>query len=148
MKKTNSKQVREAIVKMIMDNATDWVNDNREYFREDPNRAQFADIDPQNRDEFPKLCDLIRYEFYIEKVENDKLYRAGRTTRQELFEDWARGLASAIPTDFWTYHEDPRDILGDILEQTETERRKYTEEQSALLLTRLIYREIEANATR
>ena len=148
MRRTNTKQVKEAIIKMIMENATVWVNENREYFAEDPKRKQYAGIDPTNRATFPQLCDLILSQFYIEKVENDNRWNAGRTTRQELFEDWARGLTSAIPSDFWTYHEDPRDILGDILEQTEAERKKYTEEESALLLTRLIYREIVGHATK
>lgn len=60
-----------------------------------------------------------------------------------IFEDWARGLA--LGGVFLYYYNKPAvDVLGDILEETAEERARYSEQQAEELLTRLIYREIEA----
>ena len=63
----------------------------------------------------------------------------------KVFEDWAQGLPSCGLADFWAYNPDPREVLGDILEETENERNRYTMEEAAAQLTYLIYREITAN---
>lgn len=62
-----------------------------------------------------------------------------------VFEDWAQGLPSCGLCDFWAYNPDPREALGDILEQGKEERNRYTMEDAAAMLTYLIYREITAN---
>ena len=58
----------------------------------------------------------------------------------EAFKDFASGL----PNDLFDYIAvgDTVKLVGDMLEQTEAERAKYTDSQACDLLTYLIYREI------
>lgn len=60
----------------------------------------------------------------------------------KVFEDWTQGLPSCGLADFWAYNPDPREVLGDILEETETERNRYTMEEAAAQLTYLLYKVI------
>jgi len=62
----------------------------------------------------------------------------------KAFEYWCSGLPGVIDTDY--YLSKAVDTLGDILEETETERSRYTETAAEQLLTRLIFREIKAAA--
>ena len=59
-----------------------------------------------------------------------------------IFEDWARGLA--LGSLFCYYYNRPaKDDLAKILEESEEEKAKYTEQEAEECLTRLIYREME-----
>lgn len=62
-------------------------------------------------------------------------------TWQDAFIDWSKGLPSIFDT---SYHcgACAVDLLGDMLEETEEERNRYTEEQAEDMLDRLIFREI------
>lgn len=64
-----------------------------------------------------------------------------------IFQDWASGLALGGLFCYW-YNRPAVKDLGDILEETEEERSKYTESEAERLLTLLIYREMERAATR
>lgn len=68
---------------------------------------------------------------------------------QDAFTQWAQGLSGGGVFDFWTYRDglNPVEILGDILEETETEKARFNEDQAAEMLTNLIYREIFASAS-
>lgn len=59
-----------------------------------------------------------------------------------IFEDWARGLALGGLFCYY-YNRSAVDDLGRILEETEEEKLKYSEQQAEETLTRLIYRELE-----
>lgn len=59
-----------------------------------------------------------------------------------IFEDWARGLALGGLFCYY-YNRSAKDDLGEILEETEEEKSKYTEMEAEEMLTRLIYREME-----
>lgn len=59
-----------------------------------------------------------------------------------IFEDWARGLALGSLFCYY-YNRSAADDLAEILEETEEEKAKYTEQQAEETLTRLIYREME-----
>lgn len=65
----------------------------------------------------------------------------------KVFEGWAQGLPSCGLADFWAYNPDPREVLGDILEETETERNRYTTEEAAAQLTYLLYKVITDTKT-
>lgn len=58
-----------------------------------------------------------------------------------IFLDWTQGLPTALDCCYW-YNRSAVDDLGAILEETEAEKAKYTEEEAGLLLTKLIYREL------
>ena len=59
-----------------------------------------------------------------------------------IFLDWARGLALGGLFCYY-YNRSAKDDLGAILEETEEEKAKYTEQQAEEMLSRLIYREME-----
>ena len=59
---------------------------------------------------------------------------------QNLFTDWLQGLPSGGLGDF--YVEPCKPLLASILEETEEEADRYTEEDAETLLAYLIYREV------
>ena len=64
-----------------------------------------------------------------------------RRNEQEVFVEWCAGLPSIIDTCYY-YNRSAVEDLGDILEETEEERNRYTEAQAEETLSRLIYREV------
>lgn len=64
------------------------------------------------------------------------------TSEQNIFIEWASGLPSIIDTCYY-YNRPAVTDLGDILEETETERARFTEAEAENLLSILIYREIK-----
>lgn len=68
--------------------------------------------------------------------------RATEASEGIMFKEWCQGLPSVLDTCYY-YNRPAVDDLGDILEETEAERSKYTEDQAAEILTKLIYREIK-----
>ena len=60
-----------------------------------------------------------------------------------IFKDWAQGLALGWLFCYY-YNRSAVEDLGAILEETEAEKQKYSEQEAEELLTRLIYREMEA----
>lgn len=64
-----------------------------------------------------------------------------RRNEQEVFVEWCAGLPSILDTCYY-YNRSAVADLGDILEETEEERNRYTEAQAEEMLTRLIYREV------
>ena len=68
-----------------------------------------------------------------------KLYELRRCgSYQEAFIDWMRGLPCSVASDIF-YHSEARQILGDILKETEAERNKYSEERAEWVLCSLIW---------
>lgn len=57
------------------------------------------------------------------------------------FEEWCSGLCSAIDTSY--YLNSAVDTLGDILEETEEERGKFSEMQAEELMTSLLFRTLQ-----
>ena len=57
------------------------------------------------------------------------------------FEYWCRGLPSIIDTCYF-YNRSAKDDVAEILEETEEEKNRYTEDDAGKLLTRLIYKEV------
>lgn len=58
------------------------------------------------------------------------------------FESWAQGLPSIIDTCYY-YNRSAVDDLGQILEETEAEKARFTEREAESKLTWLIYRELK-----
>ena len=59
--------------------------------------------------------------------------------------DWCSGLPGVLDTCYY-YNRSAVDDLGAILEETDEERARYTEEQAEKMLTTLIYRELKKGA--
>ena len=66
-----------------------------------------------------------------------------RHSMQLEFESWCQGLPSILDTCYY-YNRSAIDDLGSILEQTEAEKNKYTEQQAVQRLTYLLFRELKA----
>lgn len=77
--------------------------------------------------------------YIMARFEREK--RGERGTREELFFDWCAGLPSVLDTCYY-YNRSAVDDLGAILEETDAEKARYTEQQAEKMLTRLIYAEL------
>lgn len=121
MLKTNSKQAKENIRAYILANYCEEYNEGE-------------DVNPESISEVKQaICEA----FYEEKAKHDNR----RLSHQALFIEWAQGLPSVLDTCYY-YNRSAVKDLGDILEETEEERNRYSETQAEDLLTRLIYREL------
>lgn len=133
MLKTNSKKaianLRSYIVENIGQELFDELVESKEY--QAPNEKSSFDI----------AADFIYFCFKKEMLEHDSRYKANRINELELFERWGQGLASAFNFDYYLGGQ-AVDDLGDILEETEEEKNRYSYQQAEELLTYLIYREI------
>lgn len=118
MLKTNSKQARENIRKYILDRF-DSSNYNIEK-------------EPEG---FGEVSAFILETFRDEKTNWQKIPEV------DLFADWAAGLPSVLDTCYY-YNRSAVDDLGEILNETQAERDKYSEDKAQKLLSYLIYREL------
>lgn len=116
MIRTNSKKARENIKKYILDN----------YSPENYGLPETAD--------FKTAAANILDVFHEEKPRN-------KGNEQEIFIEYCAGLPSILDTCYY-YNRSAVDDLGAILEETDEEKSKYSEQDAERLLTILIYREL------
>ena len=139
MLRSNSKQARENIRAYIVSHF-DGTNYEPEFdYIEQARKDNAQGI--RNVDIFSMVAHAIAATFYDEKCRYDSRFNAGRLSRYDLFEDWCAGLPSILDTCYY-YNRSAVDDLGNILEESDTEKAKYTEQQAEKRLTQLIYREI------
>lgn len=124
MLKTNSKQARENIKAYVM------------------HHINFEAYEMEDPKTFKEAANRIMETFYDEKCKYDKRYHMGRISEWELFKDWCQGLPTLLDTCYY-YNRSAVDDLGDILEETEEEKTRFTEEAAEERLTYLIYRELK-----
>lgn len=122
MLKTNSKQARENI---------------RNYIIKNFDASGYTETPPE------KWEDIAR--FILETFESEKYYslefiRAHKMRYLDVFIDWCAGLPSVLKTKY--YLNSAVDILGAILEETESEKARYTEMAAEKMLSSLIYMEL------
>ena len=124
MLKTNSKKAKENIKSYILniyDDTADYSNCGI-----DTNTSNWEDVKKNIKDifylEYGRHVDFYKGEYYA-------------------FKNWCQGLPSIIDTCYY-YNRSAIKDLGDILEETEEEKEKFTEEQAEEKLTYLIYREV------
>lgn len=122
MLRTNSKAVKEKIREYILNHYCKVAEDYKLRPTED----------------FDEAATHIMYYFFLEKVKLDK--RKHFTTYQ-LFKDWLSGLAILIDTDYFVKPV-AKEIVAEWLEESETEKDKYTESQAEDLITKLLFREL------
>ena len=122
MLRTNSKKAREAV---------------RAYIAEKTRGQDGAEVKG-----FKEAAEVIAKEWDAYKYQG--LSRQFKYSIADAFEHWAGGL----PNDLFDYIAagDAVKLVGDILEQTEAERSKYSDSQACDLLTYLIFREISKAA--
>ena len=102
------------------------------------NTSDFENYGINKPSTFKETADFIIRTFHDEKVRHDKR----NMSFQDYFTEWMQGLPSFGIGDFYYYGTDAKTILMQILEETESEANKYTDEESCKLLTWLIYREL------
>lgn len=126
MLRMNSKKVNESIKNYILENI------DRDYIEE----VTGKEVDKLTYSEIKAALRSIVFE------EKEKLHcLRGRRGKYYFFEEWASGLPSALDAMYY-YNISAVDLLGDILEETEEERNRYTERQAEEMLTKLLFREI------
>lgn len=135
MLKTNSKKAMENIKKEIMDSYETAA----EYFTFEGREA---------KTNFNEICADILEAFRVEKLENNCYYITGRASKSELFMDWMQGLPTAFPVADDIFLKSAIDFLGDVLEETEEEKARYTEDKAEKLACNLLYRELEKGASK
>ena len=121
MLKTNSKKAKENLINYIIDNFSP---------------EGYTDTPPE---EWGEIATFIINTFRSEKYSRPEDYRYYNNNELTAFIDWAQGLPSVLDTCYF-YNRSAIDDLGAILEETETEKKKYNETDAEQLLTRLIYK--------
>jgi hypothetical protein len=119
MLKTNSKKAHENIRNYIIENFTP---------------ENYTDTPPTDYNGIAKFI----YDCFIQQsfsTPEDKRYF--NNNEWKAFLHWASGLPSVLDTRYF-YNRSAVEDLGNILEQTETERSKYEESAAEKLLTLLI----------
>lgn len=116
MLKTNSRQAKENLRNYIM---TSW------------------NLDPEDQGKtWAETKEDIKESFYFQAYSS--VYER-RQNKQEAFKNWLSGLPHGLGDFFLCQAVED---LGNILNQTEAERNRYTEDQASELLAYLIYKEV------
>lgn len=123
MLKTNSKKAVENIRNYIIDNFT---------------AENYTDTPPT---EWHEIATFIYNTFRSEKWNCKADFQYYRNNEWKAFLDWCSGLPSVLDTCYF-YNRSAVEDLGNILEETATERKQYEESMAENLLTMLIYNEI------
>lgn len=124
MLKSNSKKAHENIKQYIIDNFTP---------------ENYTDTPPESFDE---IASFILGTFRSEKYNAPEDFQYYQKSEFAAFADWCAGLPSLLDTCYY-YNRSAVDDLAAILEESEAEKQRFTEEEAENLLTTLIYREIK-----
>jgi hypothetical protein len=124
MLKTNSKIFRNKVKQFIIDNY-----DSSNYDEGSPEAMATT---------LPEIAKIIFAE--CKRVESYQLEHYRSYTMQNAFDDWVRGLPTEFSCQFFLGIA--VDVLGDMLEQTQAEREKYSQSQAEDLLIYVMYREL------
>lgn len=133
MRRTNSKETMEAIKNAIMES----YEAAEEYYTYDGKEA---------KTDYNDICKDILTAFENEKVEYDCQYRAVRISKYSLFRDWIAGLPTAFPVSNDIFLGSAVDWLADILDETEEEKARYTDDKAEATACDLLYRELTKHA--
>ena len=124
MLRTNTKKARQNVRDYIFTWAADYMRDDYD-----------ADFSTDR-----ELCAMIGRAFEKEACyANNIRMHGGRWF--DIFKDWTQGLPIGGLFCYW-WNRSAHDDLATLLEETPAEAARYTEEQAADCLTRLIFREV------
>ena len=120
MLKTNSKKTKENLKNYIVNNF---------------DGTGYTETQPGTWEEIaPFIIDTFRSEKY-HLIEDIRYYHGNECA---AFLDWCAGLPSVLDTCYY-YNRSAVDDLGAILEETENEKSKFTEQEAEKRLTLMIY---------
>lgn len=94
---------------------------------------------------FEEIAQFIYRTFREEKYSMMEDFRYYHHNEFNAFLDWCSGLPSVLDTCYY-YNRSAVEDLAVILEETEAEKSRYTEDEAETRLTQLIYREIKRSA--
>ena len=135
MRRSNSKEAMEAIKNAIIESY-------------EAAEEYYTYCGKEAKTDYNDICKDILTAFENEKVKYDCQYRAGRVSKYNLFCDWMAGLATALPASDDIFLGSAVDWLADILDETEEEKDRYTEEKAESTACYLLYRELTKHATK
>lgn len=142
MLRTNSKKANENVKKYIIDNfitdGYEGYNTQIDFYVEVVNNNGINPQTGEKVDIFSVAKHCIKTIAFSEVMKWEEQRGASQF---EAFKSWCQGLPSLLDTCYY-YNRSAKKDLAQILEETETEADKYTEEQAEEVLTRLIYRQI------
>lgn len=133
MRKLNCKEVNEALKKEIIDS----YESAEEYYTYDG---------AEMKTEYNDICKDILKSFEREKLNNDLAYKAGKVRKQDLFIEWMSGLPSSFPVSCDIFLGYATEWLGNILDETETEKQKYSDSKAERTACLILYRELNKHA--
>ena len=133
MRKLNCKEVNEALKKEIIDS----YESAEEYYTYDG---------AEMKTEYNDICKDILKSFEREKLNNDLAYKAGRVSKQDLFIEWMSGIPSSFPVSCDIFLGYATEWLGNILDETETEKQKYSDSKAERTACLILYRELNKHA--
>lgn len=129
MIKSNSKAARDRIRSYIIDGFHD---------------SDFETWNGVTVTDFATIARVILSDF--ERVTGCDYYYRHFPSNTDRFVDFTRGLPSLVDCGFWCGCDSGKDLLAAWLEETETEKNRYTEDNACIMIARLIYRELTAAA--
>lgn len=142
MLKTNSKVFNAKLDNYLINSVDKWLNDNKNYLSSD--YVQILENAIVNNNAKIAAINILDC-FYNEQIKFDTAISHYKKTNQlyrinlfNYFEEWCQGLPSALNCDFY-YNVSAVQLLGDMLEQSEEQRSKYSERESEKALTTLLY---------
>lgn len=130
MLKTNTKQVKERLNNYILENTQDY------------NEKQFENVEEAKK--------YIIHTFMDETLSNKSYSKSiflkhyYSNNLYEAFKHWMQGLPSVFNALYY-YNISAVELLGDMLEETQEERNKFTERQAEEKLTQLLFNTIVKN---
>lgn len=132
MLRTNSKKVYEKVLSYIINDGSV-----QEHIQEEKELgslpASYDENSPEN------ICKYLYDDFM--RVMDHRYYRVNGIVGARAFADYASGLPLGGLFCYY-YNVSAVDLVGDILEETEEEKARYSEEDAEKLLSLLIYRVI------
>ena len=130
MLRTNSKKAKENLMQYIRESVEDYMIDCFTWDEEETGiKAEYST--ESNED----ICRFI-YSRFVDETRGDRR----NMPQQARFIEWSQGLPCGGLFNYYCCKAVP--ILGDILEETEEERNRFTEQQAEEMLSKLIYREV------
>lgn len=126
MLKSNSREVRQKIREYI----TSWFH--------------YCDFENYNKVELVDFSDIATVILSDFKRVTDNDYYTKTMTCQERFIDWLSGLPSMIDTDYLLGTDAARNLLASWLEESETEKNRFSETDAERMIGKLLFRELTA----
>ena len=124
---------------MIRSNSKKAIENIRAYILDNTTAENYEIKQPET---FKETAAFIMDTFRAEHWNSANIRRYYGNNEYNSFAAWAQGLPSVLDTCYY-YNRSAVDDLGAILEESEEEKSKYSEEQAESLLTWLIYRELK-----